>query len=211
MEETPDYYSYQRSELYPFIPQDIDRTLDVGCASGIFSEYLKKHRGCETWGIEVQTEVAEIAKTKLDKVLTGLFEEVKLQLPNKYFDCIFFNDVLEHMTYPEACLTAIKSQLQDGGYVVASIPNMRNFNVLKELLFQQSWEYKDEGILDRTHLRFFTKKSIINMFTRCGYTIERIEGINYERSSKICLMGRLPFRVFKDVQYKQFVVVASIK
>ncbi len=204
------YYSSDRKEIFPFIPQGIERTLDVGCATGVFSAKLKKERSTEAWGIEMLEEAAEIAKTKLDKVLIGSFDEVSGDLPQKYFDCIFFNDVLEHMPYPETCLSKIKANIHPEGKIIASIPNIRHIEVLRELLFQKDWHYKDSGILDRTHLRFFTKKSIIRMFEDCGYKIDQITGIN--GVSPFCLtslINKVLLNSLDDIKYKQFLVIAS--
>ncbi|MBD8349393.1 MULTISPECIES: class I SAM-dependent methyltransferase [unclassified Dysgonomonas] len=208
--QNADYYSFDRKEIFPFIPQNIEKTLDVGCAAGVFSNKLKKERNPETWGIEMQKEAAEIAKTRLDKVLIGSFDEVSDDLPQQYFDCVFFNDVLEHMPYPETCLTKIKANVHPKGKIIASIPNMRHIEVLRELLFQKDWKYKDSGILDRTHLRFFTKKSIIRMFKDCGYKIDLIKGIN--SVSPYCLtsiLSKLSLNSLDDIKHKQFIIVAS--
>jgi len=208
----PDYYSYERRELYPFIPAEIKRSLDVGCAKGIFSENIKKEKGAEAWGVEMVPEVAEIAQNKLDEVLIGTFDEVHEQLPQKYFDCVFLNDVLEHMPYPDDCLVKVRKNIASGGCIVASIPNMRYIQVLIDLVWKKDWEYQESGIMDKTHLRFFTKKSIIRMFDKCGYNICRIEGIN--PISPRCLtsiINTLTFGSIDDVRYSQFVVIATPK
>lgn len=208
--QNTEYYTSDRKEIFPFIPQDIKRTLDVGCATGVFSTKLKKERNVETWGIEMLETVGEIAKTKLDNVLIGSFDQVSDDLPQEYFDCIFFNDVLEHMPYPEDCLKKIRANIHPNGTIIASIPNMRHIEVLRELLFQKDWRYKDSGILDRTHLRFFTKKSIIRMFENCGYRVDRIKGIN--GVSPYCLtslLNKVLLNSLDDIKYKQFLVVAS--
>lgn len=210
--QQPDYYSYERKELYPFIPDTVKRSLDVGCAKGTFSERLKKEKETETWGIEMVPEVAEIAKSKLDNVLTGAFDDVCGQLPKKYFDCVFFNDVLEHMPYPDDCLMRVRDNIVSDGRIVASIPNMRYIGLLIDLVLKKDWEYKDSGIMDKTHLRFFTKKSMIRMFDKCGYEICCIEGIN--PISPYCLTSIVNFLTFnsiEDVKYTQFVIVAKPK
>lgn len=204
------YYFGEKKEIIPFIPQDIKKTLDVGCASGSFSVHLKNVFDTETWGIEMVEEIASIAKTKLDHVLTGSFDDVHESLPKSYFDCIFFNDVLEHMADPESCLRKIKENLIQGGIVIASIPNIRHINALKGLLIHKDWKYVDSGIMDRTHLRFFTKKSIIRMFHDCGYEIKQIKGTN--SISPYCLtsiINLLTFKALDDIKHQQFVVVAT--
>ncbi|MDR2955127.1 MAG: class I SAM-dependent methyltransferase [Prevotella sp.] len=211
---TPDqpYYTSERAELIPFIPKDINKTLDVGCASGSFSMQLKKVFDVETWGIEMVEEVAAIAETKIDHVLKGSFDDVYGKLPKKYFDCVFFNDVLEHMIDPESCLRKIKENLAPGKIVIASIPNIRHLNVLKELLLRKDWKYTDSGIMDKTHVRFFTKRSIIRMFDDCGYKILNIKGIN--SISPYCLtsiLNVLTFKLLEDIKHQQYVVVATPK
>ena len=205
-----DYYFSERKELISFIPSGIRKTLDVGCASGTFSEQLKKNFNTESWGIEIVEEYAMMAKEKLDHSLHGSFDDVYHNLPENYFDCIFFNDVLEHMIYPEDCLKKIKKNLQPGKTIIASIPNIRYINILKNLLFKRDWKYEDSGIMDRTHLRFFTKKSIIRMFEDCGYKIQYIRGIR--SVSPYCLtsiINLLLFNSLDDVKHQQFVVVAT--
>lgn len=205
-----EYYFSEREELLPFIPSNIAKTLDVGCASGSFSEQLKKNFNTESWGIEMVEEYALIAKDKLDYALHGTFDEVYQDLPKTYFDCIFFNDVLEHMINPEDCLKKIKTNLQPRKIIIASIPNIRYINSLKNLILKKDWKYEDSGIMDKTHLRFFTKKSIIRMFENCGYKIEKIEGIR--SVSPYCLtsiMNCLTFNALDDIKHQQFVVVAT--
>lgn len=207
-----DYYTFERKEIFPFIPANIERTLDVGCAEGIFSSQLKTEKNVETWGIEMVKDAADKAKSKLDNVLTGTFDEVYDSLPKKYFDCIFFNDVLEHMAYPEDCLIKAKENLADGGHILASIPNMRYIEVLRELIFKKDWIYKDSGTQDKTHLRFYTEKSMKRMIEDCGYKIERMEGIN--GVSPYCLtsfINLLFLNYLKDVKYKQYAILASAK
>jgi len=206
-----DYYDFIRDEMYIYIPQRAEKTLDVGCASGSFSEYLKKEKGSETWGIEMEQGAAKIAKTRMDHVLIGAFDEVKRELPGQYFDCIFFNDVLEHMIYPDQCLIDIKSNLKPEGKIIASIPNIRHIEELQELLLGLDWRYRDVGVLDRTHLRFFTRRSIIRMFENCGYNIDSIEGINPTKSRLISFLNKIPSKIFDDIDYKQFAIVASIR
>lgn len=206
------YYSLERKDIFPFIPSGIKRTLDIGCASGNFSLSMKTEFGVEVWGIEMETDIAEIAKTKLDKVFAGSFDDVCDNLPEEYFDCIFFNDVLEHMPYPENCLEKIKKYLAEGGHIIASIPNVRYVGVLKDLLFKRDWRYQDSGVMDRTHLRFFTEKSIKRMFEDCGFEINWMKGTNMV--SPYCLtsiINILLFNQIKDIKYRQYLILASVK
>lgn len=203
------YYHGLKKEVYPYIPQNITKTLDVGCAAGVFSEALKKERGVEAWGIEMVDKCIDEARSRLDNVLHGTFEDVYTQLPKAYFDCVFFNDVLEHMPYPEDCLAKVKENIKSGGYVLASIPNIRHISIVRSLLLNGEWKYEDSGIMDRTHLRFFTKKSMIRMFADCGYKIEMIRGVNgVGRFSLTSILNALTFNSLNDFKYRQYLVLA---
>jgi 2-polyprenyl-3-methyl-5-hydroxy-6-metoxy-1,4-benzoquinol methylase len=177
--DTPssEYYRCLHPEMLPFVPSRCRRVLDVGCAEGVFGESLKKTREIEVWGVESVEFAVAIALTKLDYVVEGVFGP-EINLPLGVFDCIVFNDVLERMAAPDMALCHARALLAPGGVIVASIPHIRNFRVGWQLLFYARWDYGDCGVLDRTHLRFFTKSSIVSMFEREGLEIESICGIN---------------------------------
>lgn len=208
------YAASARHEMLPFVPADAHTILDVGCSVGNFGELLKAKRGAEVWGVEADARAAEIASRKLDKVIHGPFDS-DLDLPPAHFDCIVFNDVLEHMVDPYGALEYAKKFLCPQGRVVASIPNVRYFGNMWLLTVHKSWEYVDSGILDRTHLRFFTEKSIRSMFENAGYNIESIIGIN---GLEVCdayflrkfrILNFLTVNKINDMQWLQFAVVGK--
>ncbi len=172
------YASSVRREMLPFVPQEAHAILDVGCSVGNFGELLKKERKAEVWGVETDEKAAEMAEQKLDRVYCGEFER-KLNLPEKKFDCVVFNDVLEHMIDPYEAVRYAKDLLNERGRIVASIPNVRYFGNIWDLLVKKNWEYMDTGILDRTHLRFFTKRSIEALFTNLGCRIEDMRWLQF--------------------------------
>lgn len=204
------YYRGTRREMLQFIPEGVDTVLEVGCAAGGFSAQLKQRGVREAWGVEIVESAAEKARQVLDKVLVGDIADLIDQLPAAYFDVVIFNDVLEHMVDPFTVLARIKSRIKDGGMVVSSIPNIRYYHILFALVVRKNWEYEDSGILDRTHLRFFTVRSIRAMYERLGYTVLRHEGINVMpdrplmyRLANVLLRGKV-----SDMQYEQFVTWA---
>lgn len=208
--KTSSYYVFGRKEMVEFVPEDARTTLEVGCGEGVFSEEIKKRLGSEVWGIEYDSVAAEKARNKLDAVLHGDVVVLLDQLPDHYFDCIVFNDVLEHLADPFILLTKTKVKLSDHGVIVASIPNVRHISVLKELLIDKNWRYEDAGILDKTHLRFFTKKSILEMFDGLGFDVIRIEGINKTSSfRKFHLWNILCLGHLSDAMYSQYACVAK--
>lgn len=153
------------------------RVLEVGCGTGYFGEALRA-AGHEVWGIELSRSAARIAASVLDHVFVGSVEEF-LEAPKfrgQTFDFITFGDVLEHLADPAAVLRACRRRLAPGGAVVASIPNVAHLAV-RLMLLEGRWEYSKLGILDETHLRFFTKASIADLFTATGFEIEAIGAV----------------------------------
>jgi 2-polyprenyl-3-methyl-5-hydroxy-6-metoxy-1,4-benzoquinol methylase len=205
------YFQDARHELLEFIPKTTKSILDIGCSSGNFGKSIKQNLGCEVWGVEPNKQSFDMAVKNLDKVFFGTIEDVIENIPDKYFDCISFNDVLEHLIDPWSVLSLVKTKLSDSGYILASIPNVRYFKNLQNLLINQNWEYSKDGILDKTHLRFFTKKSMQSMFNECGFSIESINGINPFDSFKYRLFSTLTFNKFVDTKFLQFVILAKPK
>ncbi|MBH50264.1 MAG: hypothetical protein CMG69_05905 [Candidatus Marinimicrobia bacterium] len=173
-----EYFEFSRPEIQALVNPNSQKILDVGCASGMFGSQIKEKLSAEVWGIEPVEEIGEKAKEVIDKVFIGRIEDHICQLPDKYFDSIIFSDVLEHLEDPYSILDIIKEKLSNDGEIIASIPNVRHWSVLKGLL-EGKWEYQDAGILDRTHLRFFTKSSIKKMFQNAGYKITNISATKF--------------------------------
>jgi 2-polyprenyl-3-methyl-5-hydroxy-6-metoxy-1,4-benzoquinol methylase len=170
------YFTANRDAMSAFLPAHYERTLEIGCASGGFASNLTK--AAETWGVEPHAPAAARAAKTMTRVLTGIYGEVVDQLPNHYFDLVICNDVIEHMPDHDAFLRDIRSKVRPGAYLVGSLPNIRHITALVKLLFLRDWPYSDSGILDRTHLRFFTEKSMRRTFADHGMAIECLVGIN---------------------------------
>jgi 2-polyprenyl-3-methyl-5-hydroxy-6-metoxy-1,4-benzoquinol methylase len=211
------YFTLARQEMLPFLPANCRRLLDVGCGAGVFGEMIKQSRNVEVWGVEPISSVAARASTKLDHVVVGTFGP-QTELPEGTFDCIVFNDVLEHMVAPEQALAYAKALLTRDGSIVASIPNIRYLPVLWQLVARGRWKYEDCGVLDRTHIRFFTRSSIVTTFQSEGYAVKSISGINFRAgipraSERLWTAYRfvnvLFLRRFNDLKFQQFAVVAQ--
>ena len=198
--------------MLPFIPSSAKKILEIGCGKGYFCEQLIAE-GNEIWGIEPDKDAAEIAGKKLYKVLNKKIGDAANELPDNYFDAIILNDVLEHLLFPWDDLKLLRSKLSNNGALVASIPNVRYIKNLYHVLINKNWEYTEAGILDSTHFRFFTKKSIISLFNKSGYTIEKIKGINKIKSTKyqlfFLLINVLFFFNHSDTLYLQYAVSAK--
>jgi 2-polyprenyl-3-methyl-5-hydroxy-6-metoxy-1,4-benzoquinol methylase len=185
------YFGSDRPEMLNYIPKSTKKILDVGCANGMFATLAKQEFGAITWGIEINPEAAAIAAQNLDRVIVNDVLHALNDLPQGYFDCVVFNDVLEHLVDPYTVLTQIKKFLSPEGVIIASIPNIRHAPILVDLLVGGNWDYADYGVLDRTHLRFFTKNSIKKMFANLEYTLLKIDGINRSESLRGKIISKL--------------------
>ena len=212
-----DYFAEPRLEMLPFVPANCRRLLDVGCGTGTFGESLKRTANIEVWGVEQLASAAAKARVKLDRLIQSSFGP-EAELPAAAFDCILFGDVLEHMAAPEQALRFAMHLLAPGGSVVASIPNVRQLPVLWQLAIHGRWDYSECGLLDRTHLRFFTRSSIVKMFLDEGYIIETMCGINAYRGvpnvskrlwAAYKFINALFLGKFADMRFQQFAVVAK--
>lgn len=208
------YFQGYRTELKPFIPENAKKILEIGCGEGGF--YSNFDANVEYWGVEPNNDAYQISNQKLHKVLNGVYDDIENDLPNNYFDLIVCNDVIEHMIDHDKFLEKIKSKMTNNGQILMSISNVCYLPNLFELLIKKDWEYKDAGILDRTHLRFFTKKSLIRTLNQHNFDIVSIEGINGIKKIKskfirmisiafLCVFGQ------SDILYLQFACLIKLK
>ncbi|MTI33089.1 class I SAM-dependent methyltransferase [Xanthovirga aplysinae] len=212
MEKELFYYDQLRKEMIDFLPNSIHRCIEFGCAKGRFSSFIKEKYKAESWGVDLDEDAIRSAERKLDRVLCGDALEMIEQLPDNYFDCLICNDFLEHLNYPDAFLRRIKKALKKDAYLVCSLPNVRYLNNSIEFLIKKDWQYKEAGILDYTHFRFFTKKSLERMLESCKLEIELIKGINPKSSLKsrflLWSLNTLTMGATSDMRYLQFGVRA---
>ena len=166
------YYKNPRSEMARHIDGEPRRILEIGCAAGGFRRNITWP--CEYWGVEPFGEAADAAATQLDRVMRGTFEDAAADLPDAYFDLVVCNDVIEHIADTWGMLRDVRGKLAPGGQFIGSVPNVRYVFNLMALLFARDWRYKDIGIRDRTHLRFFTKRSFRRTLAECGFEVERL-------------------------------------
>jgi O-antigen biosynthesis protein len=151
------------------------RVLDVGISTGYVAEVLAK-RGCRVTGIELDPEAARQAEEHCERVVVGDVEtlDVYEKLGGERFDVIVFGDVLEHLRDPLRTIERLKPLLHPEGYVVASIPNVAHGSV-RLALMQGRFQYQPLGLLDNTHLRFFTRESMQQLFSDAGFEIVKLE------------------------------------
>ncbi len=205
------YYDNVRYEMLKYLPENPGKIMDVGCGNGAFAKVVKEKTGAEVWGMEYVTREAAEAAKMLERVFAGRCEDNIDELPDSYFDLVYFNDVLEHLVDPYDVLARFRKKMAPGGIVVSSIPNIRYHNALIPILFKKEFKYESFGVMDHTHLRFFTKKSIRRMFEEQGYEILLHEGINRSRSLKPILYNVPLLFTQMDIFYPQYATVARVK
>ncbi len=203
------YYESKREDMLKYVPQNTKTTLEFGCGFGGFSSLLKERFNTESWAVEINKEAAQDAAKKLDKVINNDAAKSLNYLPDNYFDCIILFDILEHLIDPFSLLGALKTKLTKKGVIIASIPNIRYYRTLFDLVVKGNWDYKDQGVLDKTHLRFFTYKSIVKMFNLLDFQILLIEGIHPTSSRTFKVLNMILLNFLADVKYKHFAMVVS--
>jgi len=214
------YVDDDRRDAAPYIPRGARSALDVGCGPGGFGRSLRGALGAEARIVGVEAMETSAARARVghgyDEVVRGYFPEA-LDGRADRFDLVTFIDVLEHLVDPWAALAAARDRLEPGGRVLALVPNIQVWYILGGLL-RGRWDYADQGTLDRTHLRFFTKATMIELFEGAGLDVELIRGVNdvssgrrlrdYRRSA-VKNLEWLP-RVVPDSRWLHFVVMAGV-
>jgi 2-polyprenyl-3-methyl-5-hydroxy-6-metoxy-1,4-benzoquinol methylase len=211
------YYTGDRPDLRAFVPAGARRVLDVGCGAGTLGAALKRETGAEVVGIEVFAEAADLAEHQLDAVLRLDLQTLEsLPYPDGHFDAMTFGDVLEHMHDPHGLLRTLRRYLADDGTVVCSIPNLKHWSVLYKLIVEDRFTYADKGLLDRTHVHFFTLEEIGEMLDSTGFEVTALQANRVEEAPPqvatlaqfAAQFGANPDDVLQRLNAYQYVVAA---
>ena len=173
------YFEHSRPELRALVTATARHVLDVGCGGGAHGAALKLERpALEVLGIEGFPDAAARAAERLDDAICADLDALEaLPWEHGAFDAMVFGDVLEHLRDPARLLRVLRAYLAPDGVLVCSIPNVKHWSVLFPLLVQDRWTYEDAGLLDRTHVHFFTLEEIDAMLVDCGFTPVQV-GVN---------------------------------
>lgn len=204
-----DYYSQPRLDVLNLVPREARSILECGCGFGNLAREIKKRQKCKIYGIELNADAKEKAENIFDKLVIGDLEKIDLFIYNDKFDCIIYADILEHLIDPWKLLAEHVQYLENQGTVIVSIPNIRNLQLLKKLVFKGEWNYTTHGLLDMTHLRFFTLKSAVKMLHDVGLKIEIISKNcdTYSFLHKLILL--LPTLIMPELKVCQWLIVAK--
>lgn len=210
--KSPAYYENVNPFILEAIPPDARRVLDVGCGAGALGAALKERlSGLEVTGVEINPLVVRKAAAVLDAVIAADVEAGELPFEMDFFDCVICGDVLEHLRDPWATVRKLVKHLKPGGAFVASLPNVCYVNVVENLL-KGEWNYEEAGVLDATHLRFFTKKSAVEMFEKTGLTVEKVQGVLWsEADRRKAEEMREKCGLTPEAMYAQYLLVAKKK
>lgn len=180
-ESLPQYYKHLRKEILNAVPPGANDILDVGCGAGILGKALKEMKpGRRVYGIELNDGAFFFARRNLDAAYSVDVESFTPPFSEGQLDCIIFADVLEHLNNPWEVLARFSKLLKKDGTVVISIPNIRYLGIMRDLAEHGKWEYQDEGILDRTHLRFFTRSEFTKLLHQAGIQRETVSYLGTE-------------------------------
>lgn len=208
------YYSHVRPEILQLVPISATRILDVGCGAGVLGVSIKSRQVAEVHGVELMSDAASKAGSYLDRIWNLSIESALPELADGYYDCIVAADVLEHVIDPWDTLAALKEKLAPDGKIVVSLPNVQNWGVVSSLL-EGKWDYRSEGILDRTHLHFFTRKSVEELFWNAGLCIAHMgttihgPSLPNKLAESLRKSGLVAGPLEQDAETFQFLVVAE--
>lgn len=220
--QKPGYYTSVNPELLASIPLTAKSVLEIGCGAGALGHVYKKSNPLATYvGVEYVKQAAEFASQVLNHVVCGDVEDPDLIIPtvnNNPYDCIVYGDVLEHLRDPWICLSRHLDVLSIDGVVVACIPNVQHWSVLAHLLNGQ-WPTVDQGLFDRTHLRWFTRDSIVQWFKSAGLHVydlqprifapEKAKDFAQKMLPALQNLGLDPKKVLEGIAPLQYVITAG--
>jgi 2-polyprenyl-3-methyl-5-hydroxy-6-metoxy-1,4-benzoquinol methylase len=203
------YYQLNRSDILALVPSNCANILEVGCGYGLLGRALIARQPCSVDGVEINPEAQKYLINVYRQFWIGNVETLFFEGAQSEYDCLIFPDVLEHLIDPWKILNNLSKRLKPGGVVVASIPNVRNLALLYRLFVKGRWEYESSGLLDRTHLRFFTRREIELLFNEAGLKIE-LCAVNRDKYTGFKRIVSVISKMFiKDIDVCQYLIRAT--
>jgi 2-polyprenyl-3-methyl-5-hydroxy-6-metoxy-1,4-benzoquinol methylase len=207
------YFDTARREIAPHLPARVARLLDIGCGTGATTNFVRsKHALDWAGGVEYLPDVAEQARPAFDQLWVGdaAAADLEAMIAPGSLDLVLCLDVLEHMVDPWSLVRRVSALMAPGGRLIVSVPNIRNYRFIWRLLTQGDFRYRDFGLLDRTHLRFFVKETAVELAACGGLHVVAAESVQklkpYEPRA---ILNALAFGALDGLLAKQWLVVAE--
>ena len=209
-----DYFSHARREILPYLPSKIEKCLDIGCGNGTTSAFVRHLHPEVTWagGVELFPDAAENARSVLDQVWCGDLEATSFEtaIAPASLDVILCLDVLEHLVDPWTVVKRLSPLLKTDGRLIISIPNIRNWKFIRKLLMNGDFHYRDAGLLDRTHLRFFVRDTAIELAEAGGLKVSYAGNAHpWKPLDMRNILYHISMCGLEDLMIKQFMIVAK--
>ncbi|MFI5012889.1 MAG: class I SAM-dependent methyltransferase [Hyphomicrobiales bacterium] len=207
------YFATARAEILPLLPAKVSRLMDLGCGTGATVALVREARAVE-WaaGVELDAGSVEAARAVCDRVFIGDAASLTFEseIAPASLDLILCLDVLEHLADPWAMIQRLSPLVGSGGRLILSVPNIRNWKFLWRLAFNGDFHYRDAGLLDRTHLRFFVRHTAIELAT-CG-GLRLVSAVNAKPPAfpdLRFLLSKASFGLLDELIAKQWLVVTE--
>lgn len=207
------YFDTPRREILPHLPARVERMLDLGCGTGATTAAVRAARPV-IWagGVEYLPDVAAKAEGRFDRLWIGdaAAADLEAEIAPGSLDLVLCLDVLEHMADPWAMVRRLSALLAPGGRLIVSVPNIRHYRFIWRLIAKGDFHYRDFGLLDRTHLRFFVRATAAELATCGGLSLVEVRSVQTLKASEPrAILNRLAFGKLTDFLAKQWLVVAE--
>ena len=203
------YHEHVRREIQPLLPNEASQILDIGAGAGSTLKWLKSvYPNAKTTGVEINPALHAQLAENADAAIIGDVDRCLSQL--RSYDLILLLDVLEHVVDPAGTLKKLSTRLSLGGSVIVSVPNVAHVSISVPLLLQRRFHYRDSGILDRTHLRFFVEETAIDLLNSANLCVTKgvITGLTGVRAR---WADRLSLGLLRHHLAKQYVMVGELR
>jgi 2-polyprenyl-3-methyl-5-hydroxy-6-metoxy-1,4-benzoquinol methylase len=204
------YYNQEKPFLFHLIPDGPNVIMDCGCAAGrLGRKLLELKKASEVIGLEIFEPAAREAMKVYKRVHVGDIETMDLDY-KEYFDIVICGDILEHLKEPRNLVQQIHRMLKKGGILICCVPNIRYWRIWRDVIFKGDFRYTAEGILDQTHLRFFTSRSLRRMLTEASFSVD-YTGMKMAVGPKQQAFNFLTFGGFSEFFGFQIIMLARKK
>jgi 2-polyprenyl-3-methyl-5-hydroxy-6-metoxy-1,4-benzoquinol methylase len=208
-EEKPiNYYGNIRYDALEYFPKFSDRVLEIGCGTGETLKYLKSNNRCN-WigGVDIYKLRNEI--DFLDYFQHGSVDNEDININEKSIDVILCLDVLEHLVDPWSVIKKISKLLKKDGIIIISLPNIQHYSISIPLLFAGKWSYQESGIMDKTHLRFFSRQTAQGLINSANLRLLSLQPAFLSLGGKVKIINSLTFGLFSNLLTYQYILVVK--